>query len=334
MKTDERNVALTVKERKGLIALVCSKLCNSISTPINFLLFGSRWNLEDDPRIEIDREEQFSAYVHNRMYVLVMWIQHRTERKNLAEAKEHLHYFLHDMEHHFVDCYAGKRTRDAFRWIRKYIKVYPGVFKKDRTQKAYEMVARIYEALGMEFKVPKPRVPLAKLRASRYNVNSENRNSHPESSLPKGIQAILDIEKLRNKLCHLFWTLQGWMIADNEAILRRKLFLDELEERARAQHRESEVKDAFRFLRAFFEAYPKVSVTERQEAIDQVFVICKILGVKLNPDFRPRACQDPLEPVDQSVEDQIHAFFRRNLEASMYGKTMKSDSRKDRELAS
>lgn len=152
----ERNGVGNGKGGRRFIAFVCKKIYDLIAIPSIFSLSSSDYVPEEDLPIEVDREGQFSAYVHNRMNVLMIWIQHRTTVKELQAAKQHLSYFLYDMEHHFVDSLADKRIRDAFRWIRRFIKVYPAVFEKDRSQRAYEMVARIYEGLDIEFKPAKP----------------------------------------------------------------------------------------------------------------------------------------------------------------------------------
>ena len=147
MKTLNQKREVKVDSRRGLIALVCNKINNILSFPSGLAPLG--YSGHDEVTLEVDREGQFAAYVHNRMNILLIWIQHMSKR-DITEHKRHLEFFLHDMEHHFVDPYVDKKLRVAFRWIKVYIKIYPAVFKKDRTQRAYEMVGRIYEALGIE----------------------------------------------------------------------------------------------------------------------------------------------------------------------------------------
>lgn len=153
--TENPNVAET--KRKGFIAFVCKNISTVMS--VTFDLVRSYPDAEGENEtagIEVDREGQFSAYVHNRMNILLMWIQH-VSKKDITEAKRHMQFFLHDMEHHFADPYIDQSLRNAFRWVRAFVKVYPDVSKKDRTKRAYEMIAKIYEALDINFPLqPKP----------------------------------------------------------------------------------------------------------------------------------------------------------------------------------
>lgn len=146
MKTMNEPVEVKVEGGKRFIAFICNKIDILLSSSTRFL---PRFESNKEEAIDIDREGQFAAFVHNRISILVMWIQRRTQR-DITENKRHLQFFLHDMEHHFVDPHVEKRLRDAFRWIRVYIKIYPDVFKKDRKEKAYEMIRRIYEAIGIK----------------------------------------------------------------------------------------------------------------------------------------------------------------------------------------
>lgn len=148
MKTIETRVNVETEMGKGLIVFICNQLNKLLSygTAINSFVPNAQVS-----RLEVDRDEQFDAYVNNRLFVLIMWVRSVKQRKNTASGKQHLEFFLHDMEHHFVDPHAGKEVRDAFRWLKAYVKVYPHVSKKDKTQKAYEMIKTVYEALGIKF---------------------------------------------------------------------------------------------------------------------------------------------------------------------------------------
>lgn len=140
-------------EEEGWVVFVCNNIYKIISSASRLALFQSEGSLtKKRALLEIDREGQFAAYVNNRMNILIMWIQHRSKLVS-GDIKQHLQYFLHDMEHHFVDPHVDKNLRDAFRWLRIYIKTYPACteLKQDRKQRAFEMAARVYEAVGISF---------------------------------------------------------------------------------------------------------------------------------------------------------------------------------------
>jgi hypothetical protein len=143
MKTLTERVSCGNGSRGGFIAFVCRSIYTILST--SFERFGFAADESGASPLEVDRDGQFRAFVNNRMYILILWVQRPVKRR------EHLEFFLHDMAHHFVDPYVGKEIRAAYRWIRAYVKAYPNVSKKDRTQRAFEMIARIYESLGMEY---------------------------------------------------------------------------------------------------------------------------------------------------------------------------------------
>lgn len=147
MTTLTGNLNMTETKKKGVVAFICKNIYTLMSSGCERLRSYSEDQVEP---VEIDRDDQFNAYVHNRMNILIMWVQHLKPR-DVSEAKRHLDFFLHDMEHHFVDPYAPRELRKAYQWIRAYIKVYPAVTKKDRTQKAFEMIERVYQSIGIEF---------------------------------------------------------------------------------------------------------------------------------------------------------------------------------------
>lgn len=157
------------REGKRLIVFVCNNIYKLLSNSLGIIGAG-RPTARSYPEscLKIDREGQFSAYVNNRMNILLMWIQ-CIKHRDLSATKQHLRFFLQDMEHHFVDPYAGKKTRNAFRWIHAYVRIYPNISKKDRTQKAYEMIGRIYDSLGI----------LCPMVDARRSVNRRSINGLP-----------------------------------------------------------------------------------------------------------------------------------------------------------
>src|SRR3989338_1049914 len=154
MQTAIPKAEISERRGKGFIVFICNKIYNLISKYSESVeLLPASSSVTNDTCVEIDREGQFEAYVHNRMSILLMWIQNTSKTgRNISARKQQMMFFLHDLEHHFIDPYVDQKVRDAFRWLRIYIKVYPLASKKDRTQRAYEMVARIYEGLGIAFR--------------------------------------------------------------------------------------------------------------------------------------------------------------------------------------
>ena len=144
MKTTVREINEIEIAGKGIVSFICNNIYKIISS-------GQSQGFAPLDSLQVGRDDQFTAYVNNRMNILLMWVQ-QINKKDLTDAKLHTKFFLHDMEHHFVDSYVEKRIRDAFRWLKAYVKVYPNKFD-DRSSRALEMIALVYEGLGIPFKM-------------------------------------------------------------------------------------------------------------------------------------------------------------------------------------
>ena len=94
-------------------------------------------------------KELFQGWFNNRMILLTMAIE-RPKAKT-AEALLRMNFFLEDIEHHYIDSHAPKPVWDAFRYLRRFFKIYPRVEQK-QSGRALEMIGRIYEAVGLEFR--------------------------------------------------------------------------------------------------------------------------------------------------------------------------------------
>jgi hypothetical protein len=158
MKTLTERVSCGNGNRRGFIAFVCRSIYTVLST--SFERFGFAADEQGASPLEVDRDGQFRAFVNNRLYILILWVQRPVKRRDITKEKQHLEFFLHDMAHHFVDPYVGKDIRAAYRWIRAYVKAYPNVSKKNRTERAFEMIEKIYESLGMEYPLKKEHRPI------------------------------------------------------------------------------------------------------------------------------------------------------------------------------
>ena len=102
------------------------------------------WKRED----EVNRYEVgFRSWFNNRMFVVLMMIQRvrRKDAKVIAGAVQ----FLHDLEHHYFSSNQSKNLRNALEYLRLYFSVYPEV-KEKNSRKAFIMIQRIYDELGME----------------------------------------------------------------------------------------------------------------------------------------------------------------------------------------
>lgn len=105
--------------------------------------------LVKNPGLQIDSKikDLFQGWFNNRMMVILMAIQHI--RAMDPKMKIGVELFLHDVEHHFTSPHGPEAVRHAFRYLKDYFSLYP-VVEVAESEKAIEMVGRIYEALGME----------------------------------------------------------------------------------------------------------------------------------------------------------------------------------------
>jgi len=89
----------------------------------------------------------FKGWFNNRMMVILMLMQdiRRRESRSMLRAE----FFLEDVEHHFVKPSSGREIRNAFRWMRRYLKQYPQV-TREHSRKALDQVSRIYDAVADE----------------------------------------------------------------------------------------------------------------------------------------------------------------------------------------
>lgn len=90
----------------------------------------------------------FLGWFNNHMAMILLAIQHVRMKKVRSLMK--MAFFLESIEHHYVPCDAPRCVRQAFRYLKRYFKVYP-IVTQERSKRACEMVARIYEALELEF---------------------------------------------------------------------------------------------------------------------------------------------------------------------------------------
>ena len=95
-----------------------------------------------------DLDEVVRAWFNNKMMILLMRMQYIKAPDSLGMMKSV--FFLDEIEHHFISTKASKSIRNAFRYLRRYISVYPYV-TKTHCERACEMIARVYQAMGYKF---------------------------------------------------------------------------------------------------------------------------------------------------------------------------------------
>lgn len=94
-----------------------------------------------------DGERRYQAWVHNKMMALA-WLIQRNKPRDKRGLLRH-EFFLDEIEHHFMDCDAGYKVWEAFRYLRLYLRTYPQKKARHR-DKALEMLELVYERLGFE----------------------------------------------------------------------------------------------------------------------------------------------------------------------------------------
>ncbi len=93
-------------------------------------------------------EGLFKGWFNNHMTVLLMMLQNPKPRTVITVQR--IEFFLHDLEHHFMPFSSSKAVWDIFRYLKRYLKVYPNV-RRSHSIRAIEMVGRIYQILGLKW---------------------------------------------------------------------------------------------------------------------------------------------------------------------------------------
>ncbi|HOW87082.1 MAG TPA: hypothetical protein PKV84_00310 [Candidatus Omnitrophota bacterium] len=88
------------------------------------------------------------AWFNNKMMLLLMKMQYIQPRDSFGMMKSA--FFLDEIEHHFIATTAPKSTRNAFRYLKRYMTVYPYV-SKTHCERAFEMITRVYQGMGYQF---------------------------------------------------------------------------------------------------------------------------------------------------------------------------------------
>ena len=89
-------------------------------------------------------EGLFWGWFNNHMAMILLAIECRRIRETRSMIRIEL--FLNDIEHHFIESDVPKQVRDAFRWIKRYFRVYPAVTIR-QSEKAARMLGTIYAAV-------------------------------------------------------------------------------------------------------------------------------------------------------------------------------------------
>lgn len=114
----------------------------------------SRWALAMLRRIEEARSEdtlaaggEVRAWFGNRIWVILRTI----ESPKFMRTMEDIKFFMKTLGEFFIETKTSRYYRNAFRYLRRYFRVYPLVRKRE-SERAIEMIGRIYQGLGYEFK--------------------------------------------------------------------------------------------------------------------------------------------------------------------------------------
>lgn len=95
-------------------------------------------------------EGLFKGWLNNRMAVLLMYVQSRKTRD--PRCIDRVIFFLEDLRHHYMPVNIDDSVTEAFDYMHNYFMDYPAV-SQDQSDKAIEMINRIYVALGYDNRI-------------------------------------------------------------------------------------------------------------------------------------------------------------------------------------
>jgi hypothetical protein len=85
-----------------------------------------------------------------------------------------------------------------------------------------------------------------------------------------------------NRMTVVLIAVQSVRLRDSQSMMRIRFFLDDLEHHFVDGHAAKTVWDAFRYLKRYFEVYPKVTLKQCKRALEMVGRIYAILGMNLS----------------------------------------------------
>jgi len=114
------------------------------SKPVSTIAFMQKGMLQGT---EADNKAftSFVGWFNNRMMVILMLIQDIRPRESRSMLRAE--FFLEEIERHFISPSADRTARNAFRWMRRYLKIYPAV-TKEHSKRALDKVSQIYDAVA------------------------------------------------------------------------------------------------------------------------------------------------------------------------------------------
>lgn len=96
-----------------------------------------------------DAGKEVSAWFNNRMCVTLMAIENPRFRDHQSMMR--IQFFLREIQCCFIKTGDSRHFRNAFRYLKRYFQVYPCV-RRRQSEKALEMTARVYQAIGYKFR--------------------------------------------------------------------------------------------------------------------------------------------------------------------------------------
>lgn len=123
------------------------------------------------------------AWYNNRMWVVLRAIESPKFRE--TERMMEIEFFLEALENYFIGKTASRHFKNAFRYLKCYFIIYPFV-RPRQSEKAVEMIGRIYQAMNYEFSYE------AHIKPGPVNVERSKRK-HVKTSVRELIELLAPV---------------------------------------------------------------------------------------------------------------------------------------------
>ena len=123
------------------------------------------------------------AWYNNRVWVVLRAIE--SPKFKETERMMEIEFFLEALENYFIGQAASRHFKNAFRYLKCYFVIYPFV-RPRQSEKAVEMIGRIYQAMNYEFSYQ------AHIKPGPVNVE-RNERKHVKTSVHELIELLAPI---------------------------------------------------------------------------------------------------------------------------------------------
>jgi len=123
------------------------------------------------------------AWYNNRMWVVLRAIE--SPKFKETESMMEIEFFLEALENYFIGQVASRHFKNAFRYLKCYFVIYPFV-RSRQSEKAIEMIGRIYQAMNYEFSYQ------AHIKPGLMNVE-RNERKHVKTSVHELIELLAPV---------------------------------------------------------------------------------------------------------------------------------------------